>query len=348
MTTTSPLPRDGLLVFPTATHLIRWLTAALAAAVVAMATMGFLATPMARVATHGVASVVAVVAATLVLFIVLLWRQRWLITALGRLADRLAPISLGRWLIGVGLLGIALRLVVFLAADVEQTRDKLAYWTIAQLVAAGEPIVIDTYLGMAKALYPPGLGFWLTPVVAVFGPEPLALFGFNIVLFALAIILTAKLCTALHLPAAARIAPLIIALWPNHIVASPMATKELVVGLAVPTLLLLVLAAARRGYLLQWRSVLAGVLVGATALTQPAMALLGASVVYWDWLRGWSLRGTIARATVVALVSFAVIAPWAVRNYQVFGSFVPFTTAGGVSFFLANNDRATGQFVSLQ
>ena len=241
MTTPSPLPRDGLLVFPTATRLIQWLTAALAAAVVAMATMGFLATPMARIETDGVASIIAVAAATLLLFFVLIWRQRWLITALGRSVDRLSPISLGRWLIIVGLLGIAVRLVVFLAADVEQTRDKLAYWTIAQLVAAGEPIVIDTYLGMAKALYPPGLGFWLAPVVAVFGPEPLALFGFNIVLFALAIILTAKLCTALHLPAAARIAPLIIALWPNHIAASPMATKELVVGLAVPTLLLLVL-----------------------------------------------------------------------------------------------------------
>ncbi len=245
-------------------------------------------------------------------------------------------------------IGLTLRLIAFSAGDIDQARDKLAYWSMAQQIARGQPIDIDTYLGMAKALYPPGMGIVLAPLVAKFGPDPLALFGFNAVLFAITVYVAFRTCRALQLPTTARLAPLIIAFWPNHIAGSTMATKELVIGLLIPVIFGLVLTAAQRGTLWQWRSVAAGALLGAAALTQPVMAMLGLSVAFWDWIVGRNLRSAIVRSAIVAIVSFAVIAPWAVRNYQVFGQFVPFTTAGGMSFFLANNDHASGRFIPME
>jgi 4-amino-4-deoxy-L-arabinose transferase-like glycosyltransferase len=313
-----------------------------------LSAIGIFATVHSRLVPSVAISVWTAIPIVAVLFVLVVWSRATIRSWTNRIAYRILATPGPQWLAVVVSIGIALRLLAFVAGDIDQTRDKLAYWSMAQLIAAGEPIIIDTYLGMAKALYPPGMGFLLAPLVAAFGPNPWALAGFNGILFVLTVIITAKVCKALCLPATARLAPMIIALWPNHIAGTVMATKELALGILIPVIFLLVLAAARRGMRWQWRSVAAGGLLGAAALIQPAMAPLGLSVAYWDWIVGRNLRLTILRSAIVAVVSFAVIAPWTMRNYHVFGKFVPFTTAGGMSFFLANNDHASGRFIAME
>jgi 4-amino-4-deoxy-L-arabinose transferase-like glycosyltransferase len=54
-----------------------------------------------------------------------------------------------------------------------------------------------------------------------------------------------------------------------------------------------------------------------------------------------SLRG-IYSTVLMLLFAVLVVAPWSIRNYQVFGTFVPLTTVGGVAIWQGNNDYANG------
>ncbi len=44
-------------------------------------------------------------------------------------------------------------------------------------------------------------------------------------------------------------------------------------------------------------------------------------------------------------MSIVIIAPWTLRNYRVFGAFVPVSTNGGVNLFIGNNEEAKGAYM---
>ncbi len=77
--------------------------------------------------------------------------------------------------------------------------------------------------------------------------------------------------------------------------------------------------------------VLLGVLLGVATLTlassQVFIPLSAASVVF---LRGWNQRRSWLSAFAIIVCAAAVIAPWTVRNWQVFGEFVPVRTGLGL------------------
>lgn len=82
-----------------------------------------------------------------------------------------------------------------------------------------------------------------------------------------------------------------------------------------------------------------GLLLGALILIAPSFQLLapflGLYVVLAGPLNWWR---NLAAAMLFAAVAGLTISPWLLRNYQVFGQFVPVATNGGVNLLLGNSE----------
>jgi hypothetical protein len=114
-------------------------------------------------------------------------------------------------------------------------------------------------------------------------------------------------------------------------------------AMALATVLVLQIAVARSRRADSSRNgtpltLLAGALGGVAVLTRPAM------LVFLPLAAIWLLR---LRRHVLALVlvaaAAAVIAPWTVRNYRVYGRFILVASEGGVTFWTGNHPLARGE-----
>lgn len=80
----------------------------------------------------------------------------------------------------------------------------------------------------------------------------------------------------------------------------------------------------------------AGLILGVSTLTRAILLPLAVLVGVWFLFRR-PLLDSILRLLPVAVVSLLVLAPWIVRNQQVYGTFVPVSITGGSNFYQGNN-----------
>ena len=98
---------------------------------------------------------------------------------------------------------------------------------------------------------------------------------------------------------------------------------------------------------LGWRHAIgAGVALGLATLTRPTVLLIPAVVAAWGLLR----HPLAIRHWAVSLIAFTVamwlvIDPWALRNAQVYGAFVPVAPMTGLPLFGGNNLYSGGDWV---
>ena len=85
-------------------------------------------------------------------------------------------------------------------------------------------------------------------------------------------------------------------------------------------------------------------MLGAATLVQPALQLFPLVLaLYWMFATRKFWRTSLGVAAVLIGMA-AVVAPWTVRNYHVFGQFVLVSTNGGFGLYGANNPRANGSY----
>ena len=95
----------------------------------------------------------------------------------------------------------------------------------------------------------------------------------------------------------------------------------------------------------------AGVFAGLATLTRQAGVAVCGALLVWAAFRpetvGWrptrERRGAFAVA--LALGVAVAIAPWAIRNYSVFGRWMPLETTGGITFLMSHYEDATGRYL---
>lgn len=88
------------------------------------------------------------------------------------------------------------------------------------------------------------------------------------------------------------------------------------------------------------RALLAGICLGAAALMVPALAYVTAFTGLFVWAREWSFR-TLRQALLTGCGAALILAPWVLRNAQVFGRFIPLSTNSGVNLILGNSEHTT-------
>jgi 4-amino-4-deoxy-L-arabinose transferase-like glycosyltransferase len=77
------------------------------------------------------------------------------------------------------------------------------------------------------------------------------------------------------------------------------------------------------------RAVAAGLLLGLALLTRGNIVLLLPLTLLWGAVQFWRQPRAMAWALAIPLFAVATLVPWTVRNYRVFGTFVPLSTGSG-------------------
>ena len=283
--------------------------------------------------------------AALALAVVIMLRRPMSRTA-GRLAEAVQSVPASSWLAGTLLLGVALRVAFAAGVQPEWVSDPLTYWQYTAHLADTGVYGMDG----KRAFWPPGMVFYLYPVVKLFGPQVWLPLVMNLVLFAATSLVIWRLGRLYLDGAAARVGVLLLAIWPNMIIMSASPQKELLCAFLLIAAILAYAEARRFSALSNWRPIAllmaAGFCLGSSALTQPATALFGLVFAVHELITRESVRTGFSRLALAGTICILTVLPWTVRNYMVFDALVPINTAGGVVFSSANNDHATGGWIA--
>lgn len=235
---------------------------------------------------------------------------------------------------------IGLRLTLILLVPVAPYSDTGWYFARAETLATTGKY---TEAGIPTAFWPVGYPAFLAIIFRIFGVSVFVGQMANLVLAAGSFWLTYRLASKVFgSEQVARCAVLFMTFYPNSIASTPLFLTE---PLYTFLLLLAVL-------LLLSRPVKASVFAAGTALglatlvkTQTiALIPMLVPMTCWD---GWSARNIIKsglRITAVSIIALLVVCPWTVRNYQVFGAFIPVSTNGGISLLAGNNSSVIGDY----
>lgn len=224
--------------------------------------------------------------------------------------------------------------------------DPDIYPVIAQHLLAGQGYYFDQ-ADMGErvwALYPPAYPLLLAGWGAIAGFSTWSLEGLNLAVDLAAAWLIRRIAWQLGVPRAGMAAAWLYLIWPSLIFSAPLAQKEGLVSLLVLAVVHAWLSFDRGGGDV-WRGALAlGVPAGLLALAQPGEAPLAALFALAVLPRiGW--RRAAGIGVTAAMVAAIVLLPWWVRNWIVFGAFVPLTSASGISLWIGNNADATGNWM---
>lgn len=214
------------------------------------------------------------------------------------------------------------------------------YMVLAENLLHGRGLVLhEPYMGVdARALFPPAYALLLAGWGGAVGFTTGAILVLSTVLDLAAAAAMVRLGDALESPRAGRAAAALYLIWPAVLFDAPLAQKE---SLATLLIVLLALGWVRAERRFAWAAI--GVPAGLLALTQPGQAMI-AGLFGLALVPRLGLRRMLAVGVPAAAIAAAVMMPWWVRNWLVFGQFVPLTSAGGYSLWIGNNPDATGSW----
>lgn len=224
--------------------------------------------------------------------------------------------------------------------DVVPTSDADWYYHRAVGVAAGQGYSEG---GVPTAYWPPGWPLTMAALFWLLSPSVMVAKCFNLLCAGLAAWLTLDLARRLFdSRLVGRASVLLLALYPNSIGYVPLLLTETY----YTTLLLAgcwVLVVSRRPAAL----VAAGLVFGLASLVK-AQTVVAVFFLFCLFALGdRSLRGVVrsgVQMVAVLCVTVAVVAPWSLRNLEVFGKPVFISTNGGLTLLTGNNPSARGGF----
>jgi 4-amino-4-deoxy-L-arabinose transferase-like glycosyltransferase len=85
-----------------------------------------------------------------------------------------------------------------------------------------------------------------------------------------------------------------------------------------------------------------GLLWGVIILTNPSLSTILLCSVLWLWYRVRKVRGLAKGLVLSALIATAMVAPWLVRNYRVFGRFIFVRDNLPLELYMSNNNESVG------
>jgi len=236
-------------------------------------------------------------------------------------------------LIWILLVAAALRLVWVMYSPVLPVSDFEDYRRLAVSIVEGEGYA---YHGQPTAYRPVGYPLFLAGVFWLSGSSEMAAKLAQVLLGVLTVYLTYHLGAQVFQPKTGEIAGWITAGMPSLIVYTSLLASE---NLALPLFLLSMLAFIsflKTGK--YYYAFAAGLFCGLTTLVRTEVLLLPLAWVGYLAIRRYGLS-TIARTALALIVSMTLaLTPWILRNYFVFGRFVPATSNGGLLLLAAFNE----------
>src|SRR4051794_33404678 len=93
------------------------------------------------------------------------------------------------------------------------------------------------------------------------------------------------------------------------------------------------------------RALAAAAIIGLGVLTRPTILLFLLPLVWIAWRTSETLKMRLTRSAAVVALTFAIVAPWTIRNAIVLHDFVLTRSGTGFVFWLGHNPRATGSAI---
>jgi 4-amino-4-deoxy-L-arabinose transferase-like glycosyltransferase len=251
-------------------------------------------------------------------------------------APEVTPRRSRRWLAGICVLAVALRVGIALYADGRGLgfNDQFVYHHIADQLAAGDGY---QFFGEPTLRWPPAYPFLLSLAYRLGGPDATWGFLLNASISAAAVPLVYLIGARVLDRRAALVAAGAVALLPGQWLFSATLLTEPLAALQ----LLAVLYVVVRFPLRVPTAVVLGALIGLAALTRGEGALLGLVPLVGYWHRV-DVRRLVALLALAAVVAGAVVAPWAVRNARVAGEVVGLSLNSAETIWAGHNPTADG------
>jgi len=193
--------------------------------------------------------------------------------------------------------------------------------------------------GQPSAYRMPLFPLFIAAIYRVTGPDRIVAQAVILLLSVINVGLTYLVGRQLGNQRVAWIAAIIAALDLDQIAyAGQLLTETLCVFLFTLSMLMLVMLRRRGGW--RW-AIVAGVILGLTVLIRVNILLLAPVAVAWIARYGvGNMRKRVVSVAILALVCGGLWGSWVVRNYMVFGEFIPLTTQGGNGYYGIYNDEA--------
>jgi 4-amino-4-deoxy-L-arabinose transferase-like glycosyltransferase len=222
--------------------------------------------------------------------------------------------------------------------DYSPTNDAAMWHQAALNFLNGRGLIVNDDL---KATRTPVPGLYFAAIYSVFGVSIRAVQIANVLLGVFTVWLAYDLIRRSFGDLSAFLAASFVSFYPMLLFyTSQMLSETPVIMLTALTLWLIWVL---RYHAAMWFAPI-GIVLGLATLTRetalPTAVLLGVWTFAVRRSEPW-LRRCLPGLVMLAFLVLA-IAPWAIRNYMLLGRFVPLTTAGGLSLWLANNPQADG------
>ena len=224
-------------------------------------------------------------------------------------------------------------------ADQDGTRMARRYDDTALSILAGEGILFPKSPDPARtglASRPPGYGLFLASVYQTFGRSFPIVAAVQDVLTSLAVLLVMAFACRIFGLAAGALAALLVAISPHVAATSNLVLADAIASIPLLLAFLVALPVVRgagssRSQIA--RLVLMGALIGAGVWIRPNVVLLGPfTSLFLFFLLGRNRRALLL-SSLVAFTSLLVVSPITLRNWVIFGEFVPVSINGGITLW---------------
>jgi len=244
---------------------------------------------------------------------------------------------------------LCVALLVRLAAVLSIEVDPRARWCfdmtwydgVARRLARGWGYVgVD---GRPTSAWPPGYPLLLAASYRVFGPSLLVAKLWNVLLGSATVLVTHRIACELRRPGVGLVAAAILAVFPGHVLFTPLILSEVLFTFLFSTGLWLFLRWNGRAGAETARWLGLGCVLGAISLVRGVGFSLLPVFASARLLEGASWR-TAGRMTLVAAAGIAIaLIPWTVRNQLRLGYPIVIAADGAFSLYVGNSPIATGE-----
>jgi len=269
--------------------------------------------------------------------------------AMEEVKDKWARVwAANRWWVAISLLALTIRIVyAFLAVRVDPFLkvnplhgDAASYDRIARNLMAGHGF--GQQPDTPTAFWPPLYPLFLAGLYRTCGYSLLLARLLQALIGALAVAATALAARSVFGRRVAVLTGLGMALYPHLVYFGAWLIAE---ALYLALLALTVCIAVRlQSHPSRMGFAALGVTLGLATLTKPATLMLLPLALCWAWIAPppRATEPRLVQCLLVLTLAVITVVPWTVRNYLIFGAFVPVSTNGGYTFYGANNPQAFG------
>lgn len=234
-------------------------------------------------------------------------------------------------------LAFGLRLPVLLLLPPPLRSDGLWYHTTAAAIAAGQGL--QEY-GVPTAYRPPGYSTLLAISYRLFGPHAEWAWFWGIVSTGIILLTTYRLAEQLYNKHVARIATLIIAVYPALILYTGLPLSDVVFTAGL--MLVWCLVTLHPPY--RWSGTIGtGLALGLLTLTRSVSVGLFLVVPLLWFIKHADIRKLLVHFTLLTCVIAACLLPWVLRNYAIFGT-PTLGTNMGLLLYMGNHTNASGSY----